>query len=102
KKVIYRAPAEICNACPSKAACTESNNGRTIERTDVASLQYGMQRFHRAVSLTLLTLAALILAVEIYRTPDFYPRIVLIVFLFLFGLLGTRLSGILFPEHRPT
>ena len=101
KKVTYRAPAEICNACPSKAACTDSNNGRTIERTSVESLQYGMQRFHRAVSLTLLALAALILAVEVYRTPSFYPRVILIVFLFLFGLLGTHLSGALFPEHRP-
>ena len=101
KTVTYRAPAEICNACPSKAACTDSNNGRTIERRSVESLQYGMQRFHRAISLTLLTLATLILAIEVYRTPAFYPRAVLIVVLFLFGLLGSRLFATLSPEHRP-
>ncbi|MEO6910286.1 MAG: hypothetical protein ABI158_05120, partial [Edaphobacter sp.] len=69
-------------------------------RTSVESLQYGMQRFHRAISLTLLTLAILILAVEVYRTPSFYPRAILIAVLFLFGLLGTRLSATLSPEHR--
>ncbi len=46
--VTYRAPAHLCNNCPSKTACTDSDNGRTIERRSVESLQYGMQRFHRA------------------------------------------------------
>jgi len=100
KTVTYRASADICNSCPSKAACTDSNNGRTIERKSVESLQYGMQRFHRAISLTLLTLATLILAVEAYRTPSFYPRATLIAILFLFGLLGLRLSATLSPEHK--
>lgn len=58
-----------------------------------------MQRF-RAISLTLLTLATLILAVEAYRTPAFYPRVALIAILSLFGLLGLRLSAALSPEHR--
>ncbi|MBS1822801.1 MAG: hypothetical protein JST61_12640 [Acidobacteria bacterium] len=100
KTVTYRAAADICNACPSKAACTDSTGGRTIERRSLESLQFGMQRFHRAVSLTLVTLASAILAVEIYRTPNTYPRAILIAFLFLFGLLGSSLLGTLFPEHR--
>ena len=98
--IVYRAPAETCNRCRSKPACTDSNNGRAIERKSSASLQYGMQRFHRAMSLTLLALAGLILAVEIYRTNSFYPRAVLIGVLFFFGMLAMRLSATLSPENR--
>lgn len=100
KNVVYRAPADICNSCPSKAACTDSNNGRTIERKDLESLQYGMQRFYRAISLTLLTLAGLILAVEAWRTSGFYPRLILIVVFFLFGLLALRLFSALSPDQQ--
>ena len=77
-RVIYRAPAATCNACPSKAACTDSSDGREIERNTLSELEYGMKRFHRAVSLTLLVLASLILFVELFRTRDLCPRIVLV------------------------
>ncbi len=32
EKVIYRADAAVCNACPMKAACTPSDHGRQIAR----------------------------------------------------------------------
>src|SRR5215472_10889143 len=82
--VIYRASAATCNACPSKAACTGSNQGREIERSNVSELEYGIARFHRAVSLTLLVLASAILAVELVRTGGLYPRVVLAAPLTLF------------------
>ena len=31
--VVYRAEAETCNACPFKAKCTESENGRSVARS---------------------------------------------------------------------
>jgi transposase len=31
--VVYRADAAICNACPLKAACTESSQGRSVHRS---------------------------------------------------------------------
>ena len=31
--IVYRAEAETCNACPLKAKCTESDNGRSIARS---------------------------------------------------------------------
>jgi transposase len=31
--VVYRADAGICNACPVKAACTESSHGRQVHRS---------------------------------------------------------------------
>jgi hypothetical protein len=82
--VICRASAAICNACPSKAACTDSNQGREIERSNVSELEYGIALFHRAVSLTLLVLASVILAVELLRTGGLYPRAVLAAALTLF------------------
>jgi len=90
--VIYRAPATACNMCRRKAACTDSNKGREIERKNASGLQYGMQRFHRAISLTLLVLASQILAVEIYRASGFYPRAVLAGVLVLFCAIVLHLS----------
>src|SRR5205823_10057827 len=31
--VVYRADAAACNACPVKAACTRSNQGRSVHRS---------------------------------------------------------------------
>jgi len=97
--VTYRAPAAACNAGPSKAACTDSSHGREIERnlTDVES---GMKRFHRAVSLTLLALASLILFVELVRTGGLYSRIVLASALTLFCVLIQRLAARLSPSFQ--
>lgn len=33
-RTMYRAQADVCNACPLKEQCTESENGRTIYRPD--------------------------------------------------------------------
>jgi hypothetical protein len=91
--VIYRAPAAACNACPVKAACTDSSQGREIERSNLSELEYGMTRFRRGVSLTLLVLASLILVVELLRTGGDYPRLVLAATLTLFCLLIQHLSA---------
>ena len=91
--VIYRAPAATCNACPSKAACTDSDEGRQIERSSLSELEVGIARFHRGVSLTLLVLASLILVVELVRTGGLFPRIVLAAILTLFCLLIQQLSA---------
>lgn len=93
--VTYRAPAAVCNACRSKAACTDSSAGREIEHKKTPSLQYGMQHFHRALSLTLLVLANLVLAVEILRASGFYPRSVLVAVLVLFCAIAIHLSSAL-------
>ena len=87
--VIYRAPASACNACPSKAACTDSDDGRQIEH-NLSDVEHGMKQFHQAVSLTLLALASLILVVELFRTHSFYPRVMLAASLMLVGLFTRR------------
>jgi len=93
RAVIYRASAATCNPCPSKAACTDSNQGREIERSNLTELEHGIARFHRAVSLTLLVLASLIVVVELVRTGGLYPRVMLAVTLALFCLRIQHLSA---------
>ena len=95
--VVYRAPASACNSCRSKQACTDSNYGRQIERKDLRGLEYGMQRFHRAISLMLLVLASLILTIELFRVSGLYPRIAVIAVLAVFGLTIERF-GLNFSE----
>ena len=91
-KVIYRAPAAACNACMSKAACTDSMHGREIELSNLGGLEHGMKRFHRAVSLTLVVLASLIILVELFRTGDLYPKIALASILMMFCVVIQRAS----------
>ena len=98
-KVIYRAPASACNACPSKAVCTDSDHGREIER-NVCDIEHGIKQFHRAVSLTLLLLASLILVVELFRIDGIYPRIVLIATLMSIGVFTLRLAEALTTKAR--
>lgn len=98
--VIYRAPASACNACRCKSHCTDSNDGREIERKSAGDLQYGMQRFHRTMSVTLLVLAALILIVEIFRDDAVYPRLVLASVLMVFCLVVLWLSKPLFIRNE--
>ena len=88
--VIYRAPASACNSCKSKAGCTDSDHGRQIERTDLKGVEYDMKRFHRAMSLTLLLLASLILIVELLRANGLVPRLVVISVLAMFYLILQR------------
>lgn len=90
--VVYRAPASACNVCRSKAACTDSNHGREIERKTTNGLEYGMQRFHRAMSLTLLLLASVILVTETVRASGLYPRLVLGTVLAAFCIVMWRLG----------
>ncbi|MBZ5566036.1 MAG: hypothetical protein LAP13_26910 [Acidobacteriia bacterium] len=63
----YRAPAHACNTCGVKPQCTDSHQGREIERPLDAWLVAEVSRFHRGISLTLLLLATLILVAEILR-----------------------------------
>jgi len=95
-KVIYRAPADVCNSCISKAACTDSDHGREIEQNMEQSddtIEHGVRRFHRGVSLTLLLLASSIMVIELFRTSEVNPRIVMALSLLLFYVLSRRLTS---------
>ena len=55
--VRYRAKAHICNGCPRKAACTDSDRGREIVRPSDPWPHSEAGRFHRAISLLMVALA---------------------------------------------
>jgi len=65
--VRYRAAAHTCNGCPIKARCTDSDSGRELSVPLDPWLSSAVGRFHSGISLTLLILAALIMAVELVR-----------------------------------
>jgi hypothetical protein len=61
--VRYRAKAHVCNGCPSKAACTDSDRGREIVRPLDPWPHSEAGRFHRGLSLMLVALALLVILV---------------------------------------
>lgn len=86
----YRAPAHKCNACHCKKDCTDSDHGRELESRLDAWVQSELNRFHRGISLTLLLLAVLLLAVEMFRHRDMRDWLVLAVLLVPIGVAGSR------------
>jgi hypothetical protein len=65
--VRYRARAHVCNGCPVKERCTDSNEGREIARPLDPWPHSEAGRFHRAVALTLIVLSMLVLAAGLVR-----------------------------------
>ena len=65
--VRYRARAHVCNACPAKRRCTDSDDGREIVRSLDPWPHSEAGRFHRVLALMMIGLAALILVVEAVR-----------------------------------
>lgn len=67
KITTYRAPASACNSCSLKLNCTDSNEGRTVQRRLHLWLESELRRFHRGISLALLLLASVLLCAEALR-----------------------------------
>jgi len=57
----YRAKAHICNGCPRKGACTDSDSGREVVRALDPWPHSEAGRFHRGLSLLLVGLSVLVL-----------------------------------------
>jgi hypothetical protein len=68
--VRYRAKAHVCNGCPRKAACTDSDRGREIVRPLDPWPHSEAGRFHRGLALMLVALGAMILVVAGVRHPE--------------------------------
>jgi len=77
----YRAPASTCNSCSLKLNCTDSNEGRTLERRLENWLESELNRFHRGISLSVLLLATFFLVAEFFRYPHMRDREALFVLL---------------------
>lgn len=65
--VRYRAKAQVCNACPRKEACTDSERGREVVRPLDSWPHSEAGRFHRFLSLVLVGLGILIVATALVR-----------------------------------
>ncbi len=65
--VRYRGRPRICNHCPSKADCTDSDDGREVVRAMDPWPHSEAGRFHRGISLAVALVAAPILIAETVR-----------------------------------
>jgi hypothetical protein len=84
----YRAKAHVCNACPRKPDCTDSDRGREITRPLDPWPHSEAGRFHRGLSLMLVGLALLILPVAAARNHRPAESVFLLVLLSLVLLVG--------------
>jgi hypothetical protein len=65
--VRYRGRPQICNYCPLKPECTDSDEGREVVRAMDPWPHSEAGRFHRGISLVIALLAVLVLSVEALR-----------------------------------
>ena len=68
--VRYRARAHVCNGCPVKERCTDSDRGREVVRPLDPWPHSEAGRFHRVIALMLVALAALVAVVALARNHD--------------------------------
>lgn len=97
--IFYRAAPHACNSCAMKSRCTDSNEGRVIEHRPDSWLDSELRRFHRGISLLLVSLAALVLCAELLRYSGHNDRLVTGGSLLLVVCYGLRLSAAL--AYRP-
>jgi hypothetical protein len=78
----YRAQARVCNGCPIKDLCTDSDEGREIVQPLDPWPHSEAGRFHRTIAVMLVVLAALVSVVGLARNHsvgDALPLAVLLV-----------------------
>lgn len=88
----YRAPARTCNGCSMKPDCTDSDNGRTISVPMEPWMSSAIGRFHCGISLSIMTLAGLIIAIELFRHGHGMELLMLAAVMIMVSLLGLKLS----------
>ena len=66
----YRASPQTCNACPAKDGCTDSHDGRELVQPLDSWPHSEAGRFHRGISVVLLTLALLVLLIAGIRNHE--------------------------------
>jgi hypothetical protein len=88
----YRARPIVCNACPAKDGCTDSDQGREIVRPIDPWPHSEAGRFHRGISVALLGLASVIAAAGIAVSPSLPGLIPLAGMLVVSASVGLRMS----------
>jgi hypothetical protein len=86
--VRYRAKAHVCNGCPAKPRCTDSDDGREVVRPLDPWPHSEAGRFHRVISLLLVAVAVLVAVVALARNHAPADAAVLLSLIVLCGLLA--------------
>ena len=89
----YRGRPQICNHCPAKADCTDSDDGREVVRAMDPWPHSEAGRFHRGISLAVALIAGLILAAEATRNHAPLELAVLGAILFVVALAAWHLHA---------
>jgi hypothetical protein len=84
----YRARAHVCNRCPVKDRCTDSDHGREVVRPLDPWPHSEAGRFHRVISLMLVILAGMVSMVALLRNHDPADAVLLGALLGLCALVG--------------
>jgi hypothetical protein len=106
--VRYRARAHVCNACPSKSRCTDSDHGREVVRPLDPWPHSEAGRFHRVIAVLLVSLAGLVLVAEGVRHHSAVEAALLLGLLVAVGLAARwllhdlRLHPANFPAPTPS
>jgi hypothetical protein len=102
--VRYRARPQICNHCPAKTECTDSDEGREVVRAMDPWPHSEAGRFHRGISLAVALIAGLIVAAEAIRNHASLELAVLGVVLAVVGLAAWHLQAAFraTPDNFPT
>ncbi len=98
--VRYRARAHICNQCPAKDGCTDSDRGREVVSPLDPWPHSEAGRFHRGVCVVLAALAALIAAVALVRSDGTLDLVVLAALFGISAVLAGRMLGSF--RHTPS
>lgn len=91
--VRYRGRPQICNYCPAKAECTDSDEGREVVRAMDPWPHSEAGRFHRGISLAVAVIAGLILAAEAVRNHASLELVILGVMLAVVALVAWHLHA---------
>jgi hypothetical protein len=91
--VRYRARADVCNACPAKEQCTDSDEGREIVHALDPWPHSEAGRFHRGICVVLAALGVVIAAIGLARAESMNEVLVLAVALGLSASVTGRLLG---------
>jgi hypothetical protein len=106
--VRYRARAHVCNACPVKDRCTDSDRGREIVRPLDPWPHSEAGRFHRVIAVMLVCVAALVAGVALVRSSTLADAGALAGLLAVCAAVGRLLARDLhahpagFPEPSPS
>ena len=97
--VRYRAKAHVCNGCPRKDACTDSDRGREIVRPLDPWPHSEAGRFHRGLSLMLVALAMLVVLAGAVRNHGSAADVAALLGLLVLALAIARRLWIDFRAH---